>query len=378
MRIEKFVIIPKYKYSSVRLIGLLFLCFNLFSLKSKAQNDILKPGFDSQEFLELLKISSRQGDSLYNPNLPSPERFNRIYRSREMGLDNRWELWTSNSRTACISIRGTTMKLLSWLDNFYAAMVSASGSIKLDSNFVFDYTLSDDPKAAVHCGWLISTAFLSRDILPKIDSLSKSGIDQFYIMGHSQGGAISYLLTAYLLNLQKLKRLSPDLVFKTYCSAAPKPGNLYFAYSYENLTKRGWSLTVVNSADWVPEAPFSIQTTLDFNVSNPFSNAKKNIKKSPFFKRIFMNSFYNSLDKPTKKANKRFQKRLGKNLERFIKKSLPFYDPPIYYNSNNYVRTGETVVLYADETYYSLFANDPEKLWTHHAFEPYLYLTNKY
>ena len=61
------------------------------------------------------------------------------------------------------------------------------------------------------------------------------------------------------------------------------------------MTQGGWSFTVLNSADWVPEAPFSIQTTMDFNPANPFANAKNAIKKAPFFKRIAMNYFYNSL-----------------------------------------------------------------------------------
>ena len=85
----------------------------------------LEPGFDKAEYRELLKVSTRQGDSLYNPELPAPEYFQRRYRSEEMGLDNRWELWLSKDNVAAISIRGTTMQTDSWLENFYAAMVPA-------------------------------------------------------------------------------------------------------------------------------------------------------------------------------------------------------------------------------------------------------------
>jgi thiol-disulfide isomerase/thioredoxin len=343
-----------------------------------AQSSKLKPGFDKNEFMELLKVSSRQGDSMYNPEFPAPRVFKKVYRSNVMGLANRWDLWLSDESTAVISIRGTTMETESWLENFYSAMVPAKGQLKLSNDFVFDYQLCDDEKAAVHTGWLIGTAFLSKDILPKLDSLSKIGVKEFYIMGHSQGGAIAYLLTAHFLNLQKQQKISDQLVFKTYCSAAPKPGNLHFAYAYEKMTQGGWSFTVVNSADWVPEAPFSIQTTMDFNPANPFANAKEAIKKAPFFKRIALNYFYNSLDKPTKKANKRYQKQLGKRLGMFIKKSLPEYETPNFFNSNNYVRTGNNIVLYADSNYYKLFPIDKVKIWTHHAFEPYLYLCDQY
>ena len=352
--------------------------FQLFVVDSFAQATKLKPGFDKEEFLELLKVSSRQGDSLYNPDLPAPEKFQKIYRSSEMGLDNRWDLWVSEDKIACISIRGTTTKQVSWLDNFYSAMVPAKGSLKLSNDFVFDYHLSDDHRAAVHTGWLIATAFLSRDILPKIDSLYHSGYKDLYIMGHSQGGVISYLLTALLLNEQKKGGIPDEIRFKTYCSAAPKPGNLYFAYGYEDMTKGGWSLTVNNAADWVPQAPFSIQTAGDFVELSPFTNAKAEIKKQPFLKRIVMLKVYNGLEKPTAKANKGFQKYLGKKLEVFIRKVLPEFESPEYVNSNNYVRTGEQIVLYPNEEYFALFPQDKSKIWINHMFEAYLYLTSGY
>ncbi len=375
--LETNFMIMKKNIDLLLLFGFLF-CIGLFPLTSSGQQGKILPGFDKSEFLEMLKISSYQGDSLYNPDLPPPLKFKKIYRSPTMGLDNRWDLWLSDQSTAVISIRGTTTESSSWLENFYAAMVPAKGKLKLSNDFSFDYHLCDDDKAAVHTGWLIATAFLSRDILPRIDSLAKNGVHEFYIMGHSQGGAIAFLLNAYFRDLQKQKQLPADFVFKTYCSAAPKPGNLYFAYAFEHMNKGGWAYTVVNSADWVPEAPFSIQTTMDFNPSNPFVNAKSAIKKAPFFKRLALNCFYNSLDKPTKKANKRYQKQLGKTLGIFIKKSLPEYEIPKYYNSSNYTRTGESIVLYADPEYYKLFPNDPGKIWTHHAFEAYQYLTERY
>lgn len=356
----------------------LTILFQFIVVDSFAQTSKLKPGFDKVEFLELLKVSSRQSDSLYNPDLPAPEKFQMIYRSSEMGLDNRWDLWVSDDKIACISIRGTTKKQISWLDNFYAAMVPATGTLKLSNDFVFNYHLSDDQRSAVHTGWLFATAFLSRDILPKIDSLYHTGYKDFYIMGHSQGGAISYLLTALLLKKQKIGEIPAEMRFKTYCSAAPKPGNLYFAYDFENMVKEGWALTVINAADWVPQAPFSIQTVGDFVELSPFTNAKDEIKKQPFLKRIVMLKVYNDLDKPTAKANKKFQKYLGKKLEVFIRKEFPEFESPEYVNSNNYVRTGKQIVLYPNEKYFELFPQNKSNIWVNHMFEAYLYLTNDY
>lgn len=89
-------------------------------------------------------------------------------------------------------MRGTTEKPESWLANFYAAMVPAKGEIKLNDTEIFRYQLATNPKAAVHIGWLLGMAYLSKEIAPKIDSLCKTGIKEFLIMGHSQGGAISF------------------------------------------------------------------------------------------------------------------------------------------------------------------------------------------
>ncbi len=58
----------------------------------------------------------------------------------------------------------------------------------------------------------------------------KAGIRNFYLLGHSQGAAINFLVTAHLRHLQKTGRIPADVRFKSYRSAAPKPGNLYFAY----------------------------------------------------------------------------------------------------------------------------------------------------
>ena len=84
--------------------------FQLGNSASLAQNNIIKPGFIKEEYIELLKISSRQSDSLYNPDFPAPTEFEMVYRSPEMGLDNRWDLWVSKNSTAVISIRGTTIE----------------------------------------------------------------------------------------------------------------------------------------------------------------------------------------------------------------------------------------------------------------------------
>jgi len=335
----------------------------------------LKPGFDKEEYRQLMLISARTtADETYAKKFDSPANYQMVYRSAIIGLDNLWDLWTANNNTAVISIRGTTEKPESWLANFYAAMVPARGKIKLNEKEEFSYQLAANPKAAVHVGWLLSTAYLSKDMLPKIKELYSKGTKEFLIIGHSQGGAIAFLLTSYLANLQKMNELPGDIRFKTYCSAAPKPGNLYYAYEYEAMTQGGWGFNVVNAADWVPEVPFSIQTIDDFNAPNPFAGAKTIINKQGMINRIAMKYAFNQLDKPTRKAQRNFQKYLGGMTSKMVSKNIPGFTPPDYFNSNNYVRTGSTIVLLPNDEYYQVYKSDTSNIFIHHLHAPYLSL----
>lgn len=349
----------------------------LFAEEAVCQN--LNPGFNKYEYLEALKISARStGEPTYYNTIEKPEYFEMVYQSEVLGLENQWDLWKHLEKpVATISIRGTTPNAVSWLENFYAAMVPAKGSLTLADDFQFEYALSENPQAAVHVGWLIGTGFIARDLLPKIDSAYQVGTKEFLIMGHSQGGGIAYLLTAHLRALQKNGDLPADLKVKTYCSAAPKPGNLYFAYTYENMAYEGWAYNVVNAKDWVPEVPMSIQTTGDFNTVNPFLNAEAIIRKEKFPKRVVMKSVYNQLDKPTKKARRNYQKYLGKMTSKTVVKNIPGYVAPAFYDSNHYVRTGNIIVLNPDDAYLKEFPDNPNTLFSHHIHAPYLMLTSQ-
>ena len=338
----------------------------------------LSPGFDKEECIEMIRISGEFGNEEVFGIVPKPTLYHQIYRSEVVGLDNLWDLWMHKEHPiAVISTRGTTADSASWLANFYAAMVPAKGALKLSENETFEYTLAQSPEAAVHIGWLLSMAILSKDILPKIDSLYQEGVHDFILAGHSQGAGITYMLTAYLRQLQLAGDLPDDIQFKTYCSAGPKPGNLYFAYEYEAMTQFGWAFNVVNSADWVPEVPMSIQTTDDFNKTNPFVNARTMINAQKFPNKIVLNKVYNSLDKPTRKAQKNYQKYLGEVASQSVSKAIEGFEAPDFYQSNNYVRTGNFVVLLADSGYYAQYPNSAEKIFVHHMPLPYLYLADQ-
>lgn len=349
----------------------------LFPFALNAQQ--LKPGFDKNEYYELMLVSARSTASqAYYDSFPKPSSFVMLYQSAAIGLDNMWDLWKNEQGTAAISIRGTTAKSESWMANFYAAMVPAIGKLVIQPGDTFNYHLADNPMAAVHVGWLLSTAYLSKEIIPKVNELYQTGTKEFYIIGHSQGGGIAYLLRAYLHNLQQTNQLPADIKFKTYCSAAPKPGNLYFAYEYETITQGGWAFNVVNAADWVPEVPISIQTVNDFNTVNPFKNAEQAISQQPIKTRIALMHVYKQLSKPTLKAQQTYEKYLGKLAADVIKNTLTTYQPPKdYYNSNNYVRTGTPIILLPDEDYFKRYPNTTNNVFTHHFHTPYLYLLQK-
>src|SRR5689334_8092117 len=101
----------------------------------------LKPGFDNQEYAELLKIASTFR-VLKEDSLSEPTNFNLVYRSPEMGFKNRWALWTNTSGIAVINIRGTVKDTLSELVNTYAAMTAATGKIELEKGNLFTYKLA--------------------------------------------------------------------------------------------------------------------------------------------------------------------------------------------------------------------------------------------
>lgn len=345
---------------------------------ASAQTTILKPGFDKAEYIELMKMHARLYDTTKN-KIPYPVHFRSVYNSPIVGMDNRWDLWTSKkSPVAVINLRGTTKNPVSWLQNFYAAMVPAQGELKLANDFTFKYHLAENPRAAVHVGWLIGVAYLAKDILPKIDSCYKKGIKEFIVMGHSQGGALTFLMTSHLYSLQKQGVLPKDIRFKTYCSAGPKVGNIYYAYEYENLIDGGWGINIVNGADWVPQTPFSVQNLSDFNETNPFRDIDGVLKKQKFFTRIALRHAYKQLKKPSEKAQRHYQKYLGNYVSKMVKKTLPEFQPPVYVKTSDYVRIGPTITLLGGDDYYKLFPDSRTDVFAHHLLEPYLYLIDQY
>ena len=348
---------------------------------------VLRPGFEAAEYLAMLRIDFAGQDSLSDHPLDDrgfkinpPEGYVRRFQSPEVGFKNRWSIWyRRDGKLAVISIRGTVADAASWLANFYAAMVPANGALQLSDSNLFDYHLASDEKAMVHVGWLISLGYLAPTMLQQIRLAYEKGIRDFIITGHSQGGAISFLTSSYLHYLVERGELPKDVVFKTYCSAGPKPGNLFYAYDFDFITRNGWGFNVVNTADWVPESPFSIQTLSDFNNTNPFIHIDGMLKKRSFLVRWYIKGKFNKLRRATRKAQRSFKSVLGDMIyNKQVKKTLPGLKEPSYAEGNNYQRAGVPIVLQPDAEYYKKFPENPQKVFQHHMFEPYYWLTGRY
>lgn len=336
----------------------------------------LQPGFDAAEYREMLQIFSRQTDSIKpGYEITAPEHYKKIYRSPESGLKNRFEIWQHlRLSQAVISIRGTIPDNVSWLENFYAAMTPATGNFNLNDSTQFSYKLAADSAATVHIGWLVGLASVAQDVKAQMQTAYQNGIRQFIIFGHSQGAAIAFLLRSYLHYETEAGRMPADMILKTYCSAAPKPGNLMYAYDYDAITRNGWGLTVVNTADWVPQTPFSAQTLDDFPASNPFTDIPKALRTQPLLLRVYIGAKFKKLNKTTRRSQKLFEKYLGTLAGRQVSKVMPQLKPPPFAAGNNYQRAGTPVVLVPDAAYWQRFPAKTDKIFIHHLLEPYFLL----
>jgi hypothetical protein len=130
--------------------------------------------------------------------------------------------------------------------------------------------------------------------------------------------------------------------------------------------------------DWVPEVPMSIQTVNDFNLVNPFSDAKKAMKRLPLKHRMVGRYVYNKLDRPTRKAQRKYTRFLGRSAGTFVRRELPGLEIPAYVESNHYVRTGTIITLVPDSSYLVRFPQQRDKPFVNHMLDPYVHLLERW
>ncbi|MDN3705896.1 lipase family protein [Myroides ceti] len=351
-------------------------CLNLHAQKSSYR---FQSGFDAQECDDLLQLNNAFVDtlSLDKHDYLIPE-YEFLHQSESIGLDNMWNLWMRSDDTAVISLRGTTSDSKSVLADFYCAMLPAKGEIVLHKKDTLQYYLATDERAALHAGFLIGFGYLAKDMLPTIDSLYQSGHHNFLVTGHSQGGSLSYYISAWLLHLKR-KGIYPLMQVKTYACAPTKVGNMYFAYDYDNITAAKWSFSVVNTADPVPEMPLTTQQLEeDMNAPNPIMNLAKRFDRMPFFQRIFLKKAFNNMEKKATKSSEAYQKYLGKYCGKFIQKELPELKIPNTINTTYFVRPGVPITLLVNPAYYAYFQKVKKTAYYHHGIVPYRFLLREY
>lgn len=354
-----------------------FLVLSFLLVNSMSAQSRLKPGFDAQEYADLLSLafhSSSIPDSAARALREDP--YQMVYRSPEVGLRNRWTFYKRSDGIGVINLRGTVNHTASWIANFYAAMVPATGRLDINDSVTVNYQFAKDPKAMVHVGWALGICHMAPGIIEKINA---SGLKDFLVFGHSQGGALAFLLRSFLEYEKQNGRIPADITLKTYCSAAPKPGNMYYAYDFDFITRGGWSFNVVNAADWVPETPFSIQTIKDFNPTNPLIHTRDALRKQKWLIRVAGVMIYNKLERAPRKAQRKYRKYLGKLIyKKGVKKVLPQFKEPGYAEGNNYMRAGTPIILLPDDAYRQQFPESDKQYFIHHSFKSYYYLLRKW
>ncbi len=338
---------------------------------------VLKSGFNSNEYLEVLSVNSKHFDTLLGEYiLPNPLS-KREYRSPEVGMDNRWDYWKSRSGVGIISIRGTSPTGKSWLENFYAAMLPSSGEIRNSDSTTFKYKLAANPNAYVHAGWLFGLSFMAEDINEMMHKEYDKGVRDFIIVGHSQGGVMSMFLRSYLYYSDNA--FGSDVRIKVYASATPKPGNLFYAYDFETITQGGWAFRIINSVDWVPQMPLSVQKLDDLNPTSPTYNYKTLLKETPFIARLYVNHSIKKLDRKQSKLQKYYVNLLNNKAFKFVEKEIPGAVDPKPMASFDYTVCGNAIILNPTAKYKTNFEekygnNSAEKVFVHHHFYAYWYL----
>jgi hypothetical protein len=365
---------------NVNIPSLLLFLLSLSVIWPVQAQQALKPGFDALEYAMLLKLGTSIKDPQAMPEgkAPSGEMPRLIFRSEVTGLDNRWDLWLIGNHTGIIEVRGTTAKTISWIGNFYAGMVPATGSIQLRKGHMLNYRLAEHPGAAVHAGWLTGLAAMLPIITGKINEYYLKGVKQFILMGHSQGAGIVFLLDSYL-HYDVNGEIPDDIIFKTYNSGAPKPGNLYYSYDYSYINRGGWAFRVVNTSDWVPETPIAVQDMDDFNEINPFADRKTFTRSLSWMQGIILKSIFRKNERSLRKASGRLNKYLGRKLFRYVGSHLPEMTEPAYVSSMNYTAAGTPVILPPTENYHRDFLPSARQdLFIHHTAAAYLFLLNEH
>jgi len=235
---------------------LLAITFLLSSMFSFAQ---LEPGFNASEATSTIAMcNSFNFIKQYGTHDGIiPDEYTLSYTSDILSMDNKFEVY-ENNKVGIINYRGSTDKMISWVENLYSAMIPAKGTITIDGTSN-RYAFASNSDAAVHAGYGLTIVILSEKIKEQIKDLNEKGVYNIIITGHSQGGALATMTRAYLENLPK-GELSSKNTYKTYAYAQPMSGNKEFSEEFnKRFSDSGMSYSIINPKDPVPYMPFNYE-----------------------------------------------------------------------------------------------------------------------
>ncbi|PNQ72012.1 hypothetical protein C1T31_13675 [Hanstruepera neustonica] len=219
----------------------------------------LKPGFNTDEVTTTIALCNSYNftEQYGSAEAIVPDNYQRSYTSDIIGMDNKFEVY-NNGTTGVISFRGSTDKLISWVENFYSAMIPAKGSLKIEDK-TYEYAFAKADSSAVHAGYALSVLLISEKLKEQINNLNDKGVSDFIITGHSQGGALATMTRAYLENLPE-SEFALKNNYKSYAYAQPMCGNKEFAQEYnQRFSEQGTSYSIINPKDPVPNLPFNYE-----------------------------------------------------------------------------------------------------------------------
>jgi hypothetical protein len=354
--------------------------FSFYNCDERSKSTSVVPGYDKAELGSLIPVMERAYDSsdIGGFKTPEPTGVKQMFRSKVSPLMNRFDLWITDDHKAVIAIRGSIVDPggLSFSAAFYSPMVPAIGKITISENKTFEYKLAEVPGAAVHLGMLLGLAHISEELVSQIKEQYRNGVRDFILLGHSQGSGIGFLATSYIRYLQKENNLPADLQLKTYLIAAPKVGNLLYAYDYQKINNGGWAMAVNNVLDWVPCIGITLQTASDFPEISPFFDMKTFMASINFPAGPKFDSTYNRFLLAGPAMTKELLMIIHENVYPRIIKAMPGYVEPVLLETFDFERSGDLIPLFPDAAYYKVFPQDTVhfQAWENHSVYPYYLL----
>lgn len=313
----------------------------------------LESGFNPREVRDMIQVcNSFAYLDLYGSDKEIiPNGYKKVYTSPALGMDNRFQVF-SNGKKAIISFRGTTEKQMSWMANLYASMIPVNDKIIIDEN-EFNYKLGEKKDSYVHAGYTLAIYYLKNDLLWQINKLNQQGIYDFYITGHSQGGALAQLVMSYFEYLPD-QELSKKNTFKVYAFANPMVGNQSFVEEYNRkFVKTGMSFIIHNPEDVVTKLPYSYQDSLFWqeNLAEFLTN-REGFSTRNFMIDAVSHLFSDRIISMARDMSKRIEGQLFAELGNIVMPALK--------EDFNYAHTGNLILI--SKTVYPLELKDPSIL----------------